>query len=189
MAKINRRFKMTDFIEGIRHDEKKALMKKGVALREALRDYVPKNTRELMRSIGYPAPYNQHINEGFRITINKDYASYQDEEPLRHRFRYSSDNPKQSSFAGLAPPERRLSAQINKKKARLEKLNAGTVRHQSLSETIQKWQRKSPQQFNYGVGYRLALEERQYIITKADYVKKAIEFTFGEGPDLISMGL
>lgn len=186
---IEKNFNFNDIFENYLIKSEQTLFDIGIALRENMRLFVPKHTRELMRSIKLPVKRTEGINQIVQIRIEKDYAEYQNEKVLHHRPSYDSMSRKESSFAKVA--DITLRERTEEVENRIDELPQGTKAYENANKHLQSLREASKDVYNYHRGYIRELGSGfkppvQGTIREAtNYVEKGFEAIIDDLPRLL----
>ena len=187
---IEKNFNLDKIFKDYTVKSEQTLFDIGLALHENMRLFVPKHTRELMRSIKYPIKKGDALNSHIQIRVAKEYAAYQDEKELRHRPGYDAMSRQQSSFAKVADITLRERTQEVEK--RIDELPPETKAYENANKHLKSLREASKDVYNYHRGYVRELGHGfkppvQGVITEAtNYVEKAFEAIEDQLPDLLN---
>lgn len=166
----------TNTLNKIENATEKTAFGLGMELKENLRNFMHRDTEAMVRSVQNPVIIRDGDKVGVRVSINKEYANYQDQATLTHREGYQSGNTRLSSFR--YSKDKSLEDRIKETNERMESLNPDTKLYKQKQNTLTKLRESSKNAYDYGRGYRRDTGKIKGVAPSGGIVKEKANFVF-----------
>lgn len=173
---------LSSIMNKIEPASKKTAFALGMELKENLRSFMHRDTEAMLRSVQNPIPIYEGDKVGIRISINKEYAQYQDKAVLQHRAGYQEGDTRKSSFRYAK--DKSLEDRIKETADSMQDLNPKSKLYQQKQNTIENFRNRSKSAYDYSRGYRRETGQIKgvspvggIVKERANFVSKAIKKT------------